>query len=101
MVREENVAGCWVYVLRGRDGRLYTGITERLNERIEEHNRGWTKADRGRGPFQLIYREGQADYASARERETFLKSGVGRKWLKEKFKGGMGKSGNGSEEVGA
>ena len=72
----------WVYVLRGRDGRNYVGMTQRLRRRIAEHDTGRTPADAGKGPFELIYRERCPDASSARERERFLKSGAGREWLK-------------------
>jgi len=74
---------CWVYVLRGSDGRNYTGITDDLARRIREHNAGRTPADRGRGPFTLIYKEQLPDHAAARRREKYLKSGAGRRWLKQ------------------
>jgi len=76
---------CWVYVLLGSDGRNYVGITKSLGKRIREHNQGRTPADIGRGPFALIYKESHPDYKSARAREKFLKSGVGRQWLKEQL----------------
>ncbi len=76
---------CWVYVLLGSDGRNYVGITKRLGKRIREHNKGRTPADIGRGPFTLIYKESHPHYKSARAREKFLKSGVGRQWLKEQL----------------
>jgi putative endonuclease len=71
-----------VHVLRGSDGRLYTGMTKRLRLRIGEHNRGGTAADAGRGPFELVHKESHPDSKAARAREKFPKSGVGRAWLK-------------------
>ncbi|NQT93580.1 MAG: GIY-YIG nuclease family protein [Lentisphaerae bacterium] len=76
---------CWVYVLRGTDGRNYTGIAQNLARRIREHNAGRTPADRSRGPFRLIYKEQQPDHAAARQREKVLKSGAGRRWLKQRL----------------
>jgi len=73
---------CWLYVLRDRSGRNYVGITSRLRQRIEEHNRGRTRGDAGRGPFELIYKESHPDHRAARLREKYLKSGAGREWLK-------------------
>ena len=72
---------CWVYVLSDSRGRYYTGITKRLRTRIIEHDAGRTRADAGRGPFKLVYKEKCKDYAAARIREKFLKSGAGREWL--------------------
>ena len=74
---------CWVYVLRGSNGKNYTGITRDLTRRIREHNAGRTPADRRRGPFRLIYKEELPDHATARQREKYLKSGAGRRWLKQ------------------
>ena len=76
---------CWVYVLRGSDGRNYTGITHDLARRIREHNAGRTPADRSRGSFRLIYKEQQSDHTGARQREKYLKSGAGRRWLKQRL----------------
>ena len=35
------------------------------------------------GPFTLLHTEEYSDHASARVREKYLKSGVGREWLRE------------------
>ena len=83
---------CWVYVLRGGNGRLYTGITARLRRRIREHDLGQTRGDAGKGPFELVYREKHADHGEARVRERFLKSGVGREWLRAKLVEDSGRS---------
>ena len=76
---------CWVYVLLGQDGHRYVGITARLAKRIRDHNAGRSPADAGRGPFRLVYKERCADHAEARQREKYLKSGVGRQWLTERL----------------
>ncbi len=74
---------CWVYVLRGANGNHYAGITSRLEKRVREHNAGRTRADAGKGPFELVYKESCADHKAARGREKFLKSGAGREWLRQ------------------
>ena len=72
-----------VYVLRShKNGRLYTGSTDRLEERLREHARGKTAYTRDAGPFELVYSEDAADRLEARRRERFLKSGQGREELK-------------------
>jgi len=44
-----------VYILRCCDGTLYTGITNNLEKRIEQHNeRKGAKYTRGRGPVALV-----------------------------------------------
>lgn len=44
-----------IYILKCADDTLYTGITNNLDKRIEQHNRGkGAKYTRGRGPVTLI-----------------------------------------------
>jgi putative endonuclease len=74
------------YVLRSRkNGRLYTGSTNDLQRRLEEHNRGKNVYVRNAGPFDLVYTEECASRLEARRRERYLKSGVGRQFLKSQF----------------
>ena len=49
-------AGQWcLYVLRCTDATLYCGITNHLERRIKQHNRGdGARYTRGRGPVKLI-----------------------------------------------
>ena len=46
-----------VYLVRCRDGSLYTGITKDVSRRIEEHEQGATGAKylRGKGPLELVF----------------------------------------------
>ncbi|MFH1956771.1 MAG: GIY-YIG nuclease family protein [Patescibacteria group bacterium] len=77
----------YVYVLKSlRNGKRYIGSTELLpKERLKEHNYGANKFTKRNGPFELIYQESHPDKTTARKRENFLKSGVGRKYLDEMF----------------
>lgn len=63
-----------VYLLRCRDGSLYTGITNDLPQRLESHQRGKASAyTRSRRPVQLAYQEAVFDRASALKREAALR----------------------------
>lgn len=63
-----------VYLLRCRDGSLYTGITNDLRRRLESHARGTASAyTRSRRPLLLVYREEQPDRGSALKREAALR----------------------------
>lgn len=73
----------FVYVLRGSNGKRYVGITNNIERRLAEHRTRRTKAGQILGEFVLVMSESHPDYASARKREVFLKSGQGRKWLDE------------------
>jgi putative endonuclease len=47
-----------LYVLRTKQGHLYTGIATDVKRRFEEHAAGrGAKALRGRGPLELVYRK--------------------------------------------
>ena len=71
-----------VYVLTGKtSGRRYVGITGNLPRRLAQHRNGSTKAGQLLKDFVLVHTEELADRKQARERERFLKSGQGRKWL--------------------
>jgi len=72
-----------LYVLKGRTGKRHVGISGNLERRLRDHRAGTTKGGQLLGQFRLLFSEQYADYASAREREKFLKSGKGRKWLDE------------------
>jgi putative endonuclease len=71
----------FVYVLRNKVGRNYTGFTSDLAQRLGQHNHGTTKSTKNRGPWTLIYKEVYATRAEAMQREKFLKSGQGREQL--------------------
>ncbi len=65
----------YVYILRSlKDGRLYTGCTADLGERVANHLRGGTPSTRHRRPLELVYVEEWPDKASAMARERSLKS---------------------------
>ena len=76
----------FVYVLRSlKDGRFYVGMTTDLDRRILEHNNGKTKSTKGYRPWELFFSEELETRDLARKREKYLKSGYGKKWIKEKW----------------
>jgi len=63
-----------VYLLRCRDGSLYTGITNDLPQRLESHRRGKASAyTRSRRPVALVYQEIARDRGAALKREAAIK----------------------------
>jgi putative endonuclease len=72
-----------VYVMRSEvDGRLYVGMTSNLERRVKEHNAGYNRSTRSWVPFEITYVGGCRSRTEARKREKFLKSGIGRQFLK-------------------
>jgi len=63
-----------VYMLRCRDGSLYTGITNDLPRRLARHRAGTASAyTRARRPLRLVYTERQPSRSAALRREAALK----------------------------
>jgi putative endonuclease len=63
-----------VYMLRCRDGSLYTGITNDLTKRLAAHRAGTgARYTRARLPVRLVYRELRATRGSALRREGAIK----------------------------
>ena len=64
----------YVYMLRCKDGSLYTGWTNDVARRFAMHCAGkGAKYTRGRGPLQLVYTEELPDRESALRRECAIK----------------------------
>ena len=63
-----------IYIIKCRDGSLYTGITIDLEKRLAAHNAGkGAKYTTPRRPVQLVYREGAANRSEASKRENVIK----------------------------
>jgi putative endonuclease len=72
-----------VYVIKSeRNGDIYVGITKDVTVRLKEHNTGKNRYTKGLRPWKIIYTELQPDWEAARKREKYLKSGVGKEFLK-------------------
>ena len=63
-----------VYVVRCRDGSLYTGTSNDVPARVARHNAGrGARYTRGRGPVELVYCEPVGDKGPALAREWAIK----------------------------
>ena len=64
----------YVYILRSeKDNNLYTGYTNDLKRRLEEHNSGKNRSTKSRTPFTLVYYEAYKSQKDATRREKMLK----------------------------
>jgi len=76
----------YTYILKSKkDGKLYTGYTKDLRKRLSQHNKGLSTYTKGRGPFDLIYYEACLSEDKAGSRELYLKSGMGKRYLKNRL----------------
>ena len=77
----------YVYILCSqKDNNLYTGYTNDIKRRLAEHNGGKVESTKSRRPLKLIYYEAYIEKTDAENREIFLKSGSGKRYLKKQLK---------------
>jgi len=79
----------YVYAIRCNDDSIYIGHTDNLARRWEEHLAGqaadWTKQHK---PMQIVHYEECSSRQEAADREKWLKTGYGRKWIKREIEAG-------------
>ncbi|MFA7283385.1 MAG: GIY-YIG nuclease family protein [Candidatus Omnitrophota bacterium] len=77
----------YVYVIRSKkDLKFYTGATSDLRKRFREHHEGKVPSTKNRGPFELIYFEACISREDAFKREKYLKTGMGKRYLRNRLK---------------
>lgn len=77
----------YTYVFRSlKDGETYTGLTHDLQKRFKQHIDGLSRSTKGRRPLELVYYEMCKSGVDARSRELFLKSGMGKRYIKNRLK---------------
>ncbi len=84
----------YVYILRSeKDYNWYTGCTRDLKRRLMQHNNSKKFPMRFRAPFKLIYYEACLNSRDAYAREKYLKSGMGKRYVKNRLKNYLSFSG--------
>lgn len=77
----------YVYVLISKkDNKFYVGYTNNLKSRFEQHSKGQVDSTKNRRPLELIYYESCLDKNDASHREKYLKTYLGRHFLKNRLK---------------
>ncbi len=77
----------YVYVLRSLStGNFYTGCTSDLRARFQQHLSNTVTSTKNRGPFEITYYEACTDRLDAYAREKYLKTGMGKRYLKNRLK---------------
>ena len=80
----------YTYVLNcEKAGVFYTGATNNLEKRLEQHNKGDVYYTKNKLPVRLIYFEACLNKDDAFRRERYLKTGMGKRYLKNRLKGGL------------
>jgi len=78
---------CYVYVLRSlKDDQFYGGLTRDLPLRLQQHNKGLVTSTKKRTPFELVYWESCLAESDAAQREKYLKSAWGKRYIKTRLR---------------
>jgi len=73
----------YVYALKSIDRNyIYVGLTENVERRVGEHQSGKNATTKPYRPFRLFHTEAFGSRSDARIREKYLKSGIGKEFLK-------------------
>ncbi|MGH9649779.1 MAG: GIY-YIG nuclease family protein [Terriglobales bacterium] len=76
----------YTYVLlSGSAAHFYTGYSGDLRKRLADHARGRVRWTASRRPVQLVYYEACLSREDALRRERFLKSGTGKRYLRNRL----------------
>jgi len=77
----------YTYILQSnKTGKWYTGMTVDLRKRFFIDNKGLSRSTKSGKPWKLIYYEACLDRHDARAREKYLKSGNGKRYMKNRLK---------------
>ncbi len=73
----------FIYVLRSINRNyIYVGLTSNVTKRFNQHQQGKNQTTKPYLPFILVLQEQYNTRMEARQREKYLKSGVGKEFLK-------------------
>ena len=73
----------FVYVLYSEKfDRTYTGMTTDVIKRLKQHNAQQNRSTKAYVPWKIIFTEEFKTRKEAREKEKYLKTGVGRDFIK-------------------
>ena len=73
----------FVYAIKSLNRNyIYVGLTDNIERRVNQHNSGRSKTTKPYLPFKLILTEQYPTRSAARVREKYLKSGIGKEYLK-------------------
>ena len=80
----------YTYLLRSKPtNKFYVGVTNNLQQRLKQHNRGLVFSTKHLRPLRLVYFESCLNKDDAYRRERYLKTGMGKRYLKNRLIGGL------------
>lgn len=80
----------YTYVLKSeKNGKFYTGVTHNLEERLRQHDIGSVRSSKHMCPLNLVYFEACLNKNDAYRREKYLKTGMGKRYIRNRILGGL------------
>ena len=75
-----------VYVIKSINfDWIYVGMTTDIERRLHDHNLGYNKSTKAKAPYSVLFVEEYPDSLSARNREKYLKTTVGKRFIRKNF----------------
>ena len=76
----------YTYVLYSKkDDKFYTGFTQDLKLRFDQHNKGRVESTKDRRPLVLVYYEACLNRDDATHREKYLKTYYGKAYIRKRL----------------
>ena len=73
----------YVYAIRSKTRNyIYAGLTDNIVRRFHQHNAGLNPTTKPYAPFDLIWSQAYNTRTEARKKERYLKSGIGKQFLR-------------------
>lgn len=76
----------YLYLLLLKNKKIYTGVTDDLKRRMQEHKNGKVISTKNIRPIRLIHYEAYLFKSDALRREKYLKTTEGKRFLKQQLK---------------
>ena len=77
----------YVYVIQSKkDKQFYTGFTRELQNRLQRTQFRQSAFDENKNSLELVYYEACLNEKDALAREKYLKSGMGKRYLRNRLK---------------
>jgi len=84
--RRKGLKMYYVYAIKSlKRNYIYVGLTNNPQRRINQHQAGQEKTTSPYRPFRVLFTETHPTRSAARVREKYLKSGIGKAWIKKGF----------------
>lgn len=75
-----------VYVIKSINfDWIYVGMTKDIDRRLHDYNARYNKSTKAKAPYFLLFFEEYPDSLSARNREKYLKTTAGKRFIRKNF----------------